>query len=289
MSHLMRKILSPYVVFMDEADDGTGSKGTGGTGDDDAAKAAKAKADAEAEAARKAEEDKKKKGGPTDEEAKLIKEVMEKKTLIRDLQDKLKSFEGIDPAKVKELLDAQAKAEQEKKAAEEKRLMEQGQFDKIKEQMLAEHDKTVKGLQEQLKGAVDSNSALNTQIADLTVGAAFSSSEFVKEEMALTPTKARVVYGSYFSFENGRVVGYDKPAGASDRTMLVDGRGNPLPFEEAIQKVIESDPEKDHLIKSKMKTGAGSNTEQSKQGVKTQTELRGASKIAAALGSKSKK
>jgi hypothetical protein len=38
----------------------------------------------------------------------------------------------------------------------------------------------------------------------------------------------------------------------------VDASGTPLSFDEAFKKIIEADPEKDFLLKSKVKVGAGS-------------------------------
>jgi hypothetical protein len=57
------------------------------------------------------------------------------------------------------------------------------------------------------------------------------------------------------------VVAYDKPAGATDRTVLVDGSGNPLSFDKAIERIVDADPDRDTLRKSKMRAGAGSNND----------------------------
>jgi hypothetical protein len=90
---------------------------------------------------------------------------------------------------------------------------------------------------------------LQEQIADLTVGSAFSSSPFIKDELALPAGKARMLFAPHFEYQDGKVVAFDKPAGAKDRTMLVDARGNPKPFEEALKQLVEADPEKDHLLR----------------------------------------
>jgi hypothetical protein len=53
---------------------------------------------------------------------------------------------------------------------------------------------------------------------------------------------------------------YDKPAGAKDRAPLVDAKGDPLPFDAAIAKLVDADEDRDSMKKSKMKPGSGSTT-----------------------------
>ena len=54
------------------------------------------------------------------------------------------------------------------------------------------------------------------------------------------------------------MVGYDKPRGSAGRAQLVDQLGNPVAFEDAMRKIIEADPDKDSLLRSKVKQGANS-------------------------------
>lgn len=199
-------------------------------------------------------------GKPTDAEAKLLKEVMDKKSKIKaqestinELQSKLKEFDGIDLQSVRELLNA-------KKDEETRKLEEKGQWDSLKKQMVEEFGKekgTLIADLEQTRGEVNSLKGL---IAELTVGNAFTASQFIKEDMTMPVSKARVLYGTHFEFKDGVVVAYDKPAGSAERNILVDAKGDPLSFEAAIKKIVEADPDKDQLLKSKIKPGAGSKT-----------------------------
>jgi len=210
------------------------------------------------------------KNKPSEAEAKLLKEVMEKKNALKTaseelarVKEQLKSFDGIDPAKVKDLLKAQAEAEAAKKKAEEEKLKAEGNWDALKKQMNDAHQVEMARLKQEADGQVQTlsteNVTLKQTIADLTVGNAFGNSKFIQEEMSLTPSKTRALYGSQFEFKDGKVVAFDKPAGApGQRTMLIDGKGEPLPFEDAIKKIVESDADADRLIKSKLKPGAGS-------------------------------
>lgn len=232
-----------------------------------------------------AEDDKGGEKKPTDAEAKLLKEVMDKKTKLKGaeesigkLQAELKRFEGIDPDAVRALL-------AEKKDKETKKLEEQGQWDSLKKQMNEEHGKQIGEVTEKLTSTQSEVSRLNGVIAELTVGNSFASSQFIKDDLTIPSSKVRVLYGSHFEFKDGSVVAFDKPAGAAERTMLVDAKGDPLAFEAALKKIVDTDPDRDQLLRSKMKAGAGSKTAQGAGAPeKKLEEVRGLGRIAAALG-----
>lgn len=229
-------------------------------------------------------------GAPSDADARLLKDMMKHKTRSKELEgalaqvnEQLKAFDGIDPAKMRDLLKQQAEAEQ-------KAMESRGEYDRLVKQMGDRHTEEKRTLEVQYQEVQTQNNTLQQQIADLTVGNAFGGSKFVADDLTLTSTKARVIYGSHFEFKDGAVVGYDKPTGASERTMLVDSVGEPLKFDEALRKLVEADPDKDQLIRTKAKQGAGSNT--SAKGAKAALEaaasrstakLSPAEKIAAGL------
>lgn len=218
---------------------------------------------------------------PSDEEARLLKENMAKKEQLRKAQDELanlkKQFEGIDPEAVKKML-------AEQRSAEEKQLEAKGDYERLKQRMAEEHGKEVSSLKAQLEAMQSQVAKANGTISDLTVGTQFGQSQFIAGELTLTPAKARVIYGDYFDVEDGKVVGYDKPRGAANRTALVDQYGSAVPFDLALQKIVEADPEKDHLLKSKIKSGAGSESKKPVSGIqKNDAPTDGVSKIAAGL------
>lgn len=291
MSSFARMFLERQNVLREEAGAGGdgGGGGTGSSGDAAAAKAAADKAAAEkaaADAAKAGEGgdgDEGGKGKPSDEAAKLLKEVMEKKARIKELQEaqaasvaKLKEFEGIDPVEVKKLL-------AERKTAEQRKLEEAGQWDALKKQMNDAHQTELTAKEQAIAAERAAKEAAQNKIAELTVGNSFGTSAFIRDEMALTVSKARIVYGSHFEFDGERVVGYDKPAGAKDRVQLVDGKGDPLPFEQALKKLVEADPDRDQLLKSKKQPGAGSRTDDKGKAADRTTELSARDKIAAGL------
>jgi hypothetical protein len=260
MNQLMMKLMGR--LYRDQAGDSEG----GGGGDSAAAEKAAPEASAKAE-----EEKKESAKKPSDEEARLLKENMKKKEDLKKAteelvkaQTRLKEFDGIDPEAIKKLL-------AERSAAETKSLEDKGEWDRLKQRMAEEHAKDGETLRTEIKALKEKLGNTEGTIKELSIGSMFSQSNFIAEELTLTPSKARVIYGEFFDLEDGTVVGYDKPRGAQGRTAIVDQFGTPVGFNDAMRKIVEADPEKDHLMKSKMKPGAGSESKQTgKQSSKSQ-------------------
>ncbi|EJR0738291.1 hypothetical protein NZQ82_004496 [Salmonella enterica] len=193
--------------------------------------------------------------------ADLLKENMKRKEKERSLSDQLAQYGDIDPARARQLLDAEQAAENARREAEQAELERRGEFDAVKKQMIEAHQHELAQRDERFSALESENAALKAQLVEMTVDASFSGSTFLREKVLMTPAKARVIYGSHFEVgEDGSVVGYDKPAGQKERAVLVDGEGKPLPFESAIERILRADPEADALMRSEAKQGAGSNS-----------------------------
>lgn len=243
----------------DEANDGTKGGAGGGTSDVDGG--GDEGKDEGSESNDDKDDDGKGKPKVSDTEAKLLKENMKRKDEAEKLKAQLsqanatlKQFEGIDPVAVRDLLKKQ-------KDEETAQLEKKGQWDTLKESMAKEHQAEKTTLASEIDTLkADLQKSLNT-INELTIGSQFSNSPFIKEKLLMTPSKAKVVYAGHFDFVDGAVVGFDKPRGDAGRSPLVNGNGDPLTFELAMQKLIDSDPEKDSLLRATVKPGANSNSE----------------------------
>lgn len=273
-----------------EKEDGTG----GGAGDDEAAKAAAAAAAAK-EAADKAVKDeadveaaeKAKKDGISDADAKLLKELMEIKNTNKDLKGKAteaenlkKELEGLGGLEaLKALVSAQ-------KDAEKKALEAKGEFETVKKMIVEENQKKVAEALEQANAVKTELDSAKKTIDDLTIGAAFSASSVVGD-LVISPTKARLIYDEYVEREDGKIVVYDKKRGVSGRAKITGADGEAVSFDIGIKKLIDADPDRDRLLKSKMQAGAGSQTSNEKSKDK-EVALTGSSRIAAALAARKK-
>lgn len=240
------------------------SQGGNGDGDDAAAKAAaeKAAADAAAAAAAAGEGNDDSKPKPSDREAELLKDVMKQKDANKTLKAQLdalsKQLDGVDLEEYRTIKAQQAEAAEAAKKAEQDRLLKEGEFDKVKEQMLAQHTEALDAVKSQLTEKDEELAKARKIIEELTIGSGFSASKFITESTVYTPSKARRLYGEHFDVVDGKVVAYDQPRGVEGRTPLVDAAGKPVDFDTAMKRIIEADPEKDDILLSDLKSGANS-------------------------------
>lgn len=256
------KLRNVWIRYMAPAtgDEGGGNAGGGAGGEGDAAAAEGGEADKAGEVGEKAT-DKPADSKISDTEAKLLREVMQNKqarrdaeTQVKELKEQLAKFDGINLEEVKAVLDERA-------AAAERKLVEQGNWDALKAQMVEQHNASIQAIRAELEGERASKSALVKQLEEISVGAAFTGSSYIQSELVLTPAKTRVIYGQHFDVEDGRVVAYDKPRGHEGRTQLVDAQGEPMGFDDALRRLVEADPERDELLRARAKPGAGSGSE----------------------------
>ncbi len=290
MSELLKELLLRGEVPIIAGSDGTDEGGAGGTDDKGGAGGTDDKSGGAG-----GTDDKSGKGGMSDKEAELLKEVMQKKDALKKAQElndslasKLKDFEGIDASAVRKLL-------ADKEEAEKKQLEAKGDWERLKIRMAEEHGTEVTKLRSSIEELQSQLGKANSVINDLSIGNKFGQSTFISEKTTLTPSKARVIYGDHFDLVEGEIVAYDKPRNATNRTPIVNQYGSPVAFDEALKKIVEADPEKDHVLKSKVRTGADSGTgkggkgdQSGRSGDQSQSDQKprdGVSKIAAGLSS----
>jgi hypothetical protein len=230
-------------------------------GETDEQKAAREAAEAEAAAAAEAEKNKTK----TAEEAQAALEAANEE--LEQLRAKVKEFDGIDAAAAREnakKVEAAEKAAKEAaaaaKKAEKERAQAENDVEKLRKIQQEEHEAAIAAIVAERDAAREEAQTVQSQLTRVRTENAFNGSKFINEETILTGQKAQRLFGDYVEVEDGVTVVYDAPRGDAKRAKVMDSKGNPLPFNDAIKKVIEADPDKDSLLKSKTKPGAGSKT-----------------------------
>ena len=254
-----------------------------------AAQKKKEEDDLAAEAAAEAEKNKDKdKPTPSDNEAKLLKEVMKLKDDAKKAKDdaaRAKAdaarFEGIDPEKAKKALEAQA-------AAERTDLERKGEYDRIIAQVNEAHAAELKKRDDAIAAEKAEAAKLQKHINSLTIGNSFKGSKFINDSLTLSAAKAEVLYGEHFDIEDGQLVPYDKPRGVAERTRLVNGQGVNLAFEDAIAKIVAADPDFEKMKKSAQKPGANSSADQKPEDEETNDDEGGLSRIIVGLKGRTK-
>jgi uncharacterized small protein (DUF1192 family) len=214
----------------------------------------------------------------------LLKESMKRKSNELSLKEKLAKYGDIAPERAIELVQAESAALKAREDAERLELERRGEFDAVKKQMVEAHGKDLEGRDDRIAALEAEIAGMKSKLVEKTIGTSFGESSFLREKVLMTPAKARVIYGNHFEInEDGQVVGYDKPAGAKDRAVLVDGNGSPLAFEGAIERILRADPEVDALLRSEAKQGVGSKTS-TKPKLNTDVKKSTLDKLASGIG-----
>ncbi len=190
--------------------------------------------------------------GVSDEAAALLREVMALKASNRAAAERLAQFAaaGVTPERVAELEAAATASAARQAQAKEDAALAAGDWETVRASLAATHKAEKAELDARLAKARKDTEDQTALITDLTIGAAFSGSKFLTEETIFTSSKARKVYGDHFDFEDNQVIAYDAPRGAENREPLVDGAGQPLPFDAAMRHLIEADPDRDTIKRS---------------------------------------
>lgn len=265
----------------DPAGDDAAAAADTAAGDDPAA----AKPEGEADSA--ADPDK---AALSDNEAKLLKDVMKQKNRVKTLEDQLKES-GATKTELDNLkavlgdatVDDVKAILKERADAETAKLEAKGEYTRIVERMREEQGKTVSALESRIAELETQLDEKIRSIDDMTVGRSFSESAYISEASVIPSSIARKEFGSHFELKDGQVVAYDKPAGQGERTLIVDANGNPKAFEAAIAELYGKHPDSARLIKATQKPGAKSNSDRA-TGKETPSTVTGKDRIRKGLG-----
>jgi len=173
-------------------------------------------------------------------------------------------FNGLDPEAARAALAEIEKAKKEAAEAEKEKLKAEGNFEKLRELQQAEADARIAAAEKARIEAEEAARTAQERLNQALIDTAFANSKFLQEETILSGPKAQRLFRDHVEIENGQIVVYDKPADAAGRAKVMDTKGNPLPFNEAIKSVIEADEDRDAFLKTKVTPGAGSKTQDGK-------------------------
>jgi len=175
----------------------------------------------------------------------LNEEAKKHRLRARELNEKLQMFldavgDETDPG---EWLEKAVKAIETVQNLDQKKLVDAGQVEALKKNLSEAYEKKLAEMQEVVK-------AKENQIYRLTISSAFASSPFIAEKTTLPPDIAETYFGRHFKVEEGengevRIVGYIN----GNPILSREKPGEPAPFEEAIQVIVENYPMKDRILR----------------------------------------
>jgi hypothetical protein len=168
-----------------------------------------------------------------------------------ELKKQMAKFDGIDPDRYRDL---QAKADE----AEQARLQATGQFEAAKKNLETKYQGEIKTRDERL-------TALERQVADEKIGAAFSAALdlFGPGGETILPPDVAARYFDGVHYEDVEIAGKTiRTVVVRDATgnIVLGADGNPAPFADALRTVIKALPasKQDRLLRGSGKVGSGS-------------------------------
>jgi hypothetical protein len=153
----------------------------------------------------------------------------------------LKKFDGIEDA------DAAKKALSVVKNLDAKKLVDAGEIDKVKTE-------AIKAVEEKYAPIVQENERLKGDLYSEKIGGSFSRSKFISEKVAIPADMLQARFGKNFEVKDGKIVAKD----ISGNPIYSRAKpGELAEFEEAIETLVESYPQKDHILKGNTNSGDG--------------------------------
>jgi hypothetical protein len=159
------------------------------------------------------------------------------------LAEKLKAFEGLDPAAAREAFDKLSKIDQ-------KKLIDAGEVDKVR----AEISQSFKG---QLDTTAAERDAARVELNSLRMSNAFDRSKFVKERLAIPVDIAERSFAQYFTIGADGKLTAKGPDGNVIYSRDPQKSGVHADFEEAIEILVMGYPNRDAILKGDNKNGSG--------------------------------
>lgn len=156
-------------------------------------------------------------------------------------ETKLKPFEGIEnPA---DALKALATV----KNLDDKKLVDAGEVERVKSE-------AIKAVEAQYAPIVKKAEELESALYGEKIGGSFARSKFIAEKLAIPADIAQSFFGKHFQIEAGKVVATD----ASGNKIFSRARpGEVADFDEALEHLVETYPNRNHILKSSGASGGG--------------------------------
>ena len=164
---------------------------------------------------------------------------------------KLKAFGEMTPEAAKKALDTL-------KALDQKKLVDAGEVEKVKaeavEAFKKQMEETKQSYEQKISQTTDEIKHRDDQIFKLMVSNRFSTSKAVAEKLSVPPDMVEAMFGRNFKIEEGKVVGYINGKKVYSRK----NAGEYAEFDEALETMIESYPQKDMILRGSGASGSGS-------------------------------
>jgi len=153
----------------------------------------------------------------------------------------LKAFEGIsDPA-------AAIKALQTVKNLDDKKLVDAGQVETVRNEAIA-------AVEAKYKPVVERAEKLERDLYNEKIGGSFARSKYIADKLAIPSDMVQARFGQNFEVKDGRIVAKDTNG---NQIYSRSKPGEPADFDEAIEHLVDAYPQKAHILKGSGSRGDG--------------------------------
>lgn len=173
--------------------------------------------------------------------ANLNREARDNRLAKEEALDKLKVFEGIDPVKAREALDAFNKIDSNK-------LIEAGKVDELKAQITSQ-------FQTQIDEKTKALTELQSKYENMIINNVFANSDFIRNNVAVPRDMFEAKFRENFKVENGQVVVYGNDG---NRLYSKEHAGEYATPEEGLRILTENHPQHESILRANAGNGTGS-------------------------------
>ena len=129
----------------------------------------------------------------------------------------------------------------------DKKLIDAGEAEQVRAAAIT-------AVEDKYKPVAKERDALMTQLVEEKIGGAFRGSKFIAERVAIPVDFMRAAFGSAFALEDGQIVAKGRDG---NRIFSSANPGAPASFEEAIEHLVATHPDRNNILRSSGAVGGG--------------------------------
>lgn len=172
--------------------------------------------------------------------AELNSESAARRRELREAQEALKGFEGLDPSEARKALSTVANLDA-------KKLIDAGEAEKVRTE-------AIRAVEEKYKPVVEKATALEQALNNEVIGGNFARSKFISEKLVIPGDMVQAQFGKHFKIEDGKMVPYDSKG---DKIFSREKPGEVAGFDEALSILVDGYQHKSAILRAKVPDGGG--------------------------------
>lgn len=166
---------------------------------------------------------------------------------IETAEAKLKAFDGLDAAAARTALDTV-------KNLDLKKLVDAGEIDKVKQEAVRAMEEKIKAVEARISPIEQERDSFRNAFHGEKIGNAFANSKYIADKLAIPSDVVQAMFAKNIKFEDAGVVGYDA---AGNKLYSRAKPGDLAPFDEALELLVESYPNRERILKGSGANGGG--------------------------------